>query len=139
MLANVLIPISELFLEVKDRLHRIAKNAGWKCRCHIVDDGMLRDIAVLIFINEQATVGGCKHVKPMPRFKPSGGSHANIGIVSSWVFELEKIRIAPAAFRKRGNKTHRPSVNSGKTIRFGGHTCFLQSASQGGHAGVGVR
>src|SRR5258707_11695747 len=56
MLADVLIPIGELFLEVKDRLHRIAKNAGRECRRHIVDDRMLRDIAVLIFINEQTTV-----------------------------------------------------------------------------------
>jgi len=62
-----------LWDEVKDRLHRIAKNAGRECRRHIVDDRMLRDIAVLIFINEQTTVSSGEHVKPMPRFKHSGG------------------------------------------------------------------
>src|SRR3954452_13408682 len=75
----------------------------------------------------------------MPRFQHSGGSHAYIWIVSSWVLNLEKIRVAPTAFWKRRNETHCPSVDRNQTIGFGRHACLLQPASQGGNARVGVR
>jgi hypothetical protein len=94
---NVTLPLNELVSrEPEDGLHWVTQNRCRQHRRQCVNDGVLNQVAVLVFVNDQAGVGRSQWVAHMAGLQEVSGGSSNGRVVVPGVAYFKNARVVAA-------------------------------------------
>jgi hypothetical protein len=121
------------------RLHWVAENAGRQDVGGRGDKCMLTNCAILIFVDDNASIARVQNIANMPGLNKFRGRFPYLRIVGTGISQVEDRGVMSAALRKGFNELDRPAIEGLKPVGGGSGSRRIKTAAQGYDTSLGVR